>query len=201
MTNQSLFLTFKHYIFLILAKAALKRIPLWYALCYSLPAGQETVGEDVIAVQTLDSAKNLEGDSDDECSSDFVKNGKEETVGENVIVVKTLDSAKNLEEDSAGECSSDFVENGSDDEENGNDFIGSLTKISPEENEDIFKSSDVEKTECIQLYTMEGFKSPVEVCIKNQGPFTCPSVGGKVLKGNKWIPAENVTVEVSILYY
>ena len=138
-------------------------------MCYSLPAGQETVGEDVIAVQTLDSAKNLEGDSDDECSSDFVNNGKEETVGENVIVVQTLDSAKNLEEDSAGECSSDFVENGSDDEENGNDFIGSLTKISPEENEDIFK--------------------------------TCPSVGGKVLKGNKWIPAENVTVEVSILYY
>ena len=131
---------------------------------YSLPAGEETVGEDVIAVQTLDSTKNLEEDIDDECSSDF-------------------------------------VENGSDDDEKGNDFIGSVSKIFPEENEDIFKSSDVEKTEFIQLYTMEGFRSPVEVCIKNQGPFTCPSVDGKVLKGNKWIPAENVMVEVSILYY
>ena len=60
--------------------------------------------------------------------------------------MQTLDSSKNLEEDSDDEWISDFVENGSDDDEKGNDFIGSLTKISPEENEDIFKSSDVEKT-------------------------------------------------------
>ena len=71
-------------------------------LLYSLSAGEEKIGEDVIAVQTLDSSKNLEEDSDDEWISDF-------------------------------------DENGSDDDEKGNDFIGSLTKNSPEENEDIFK--------------------------------------------------------------
>ena len=53
--------------------------------------------------------------------------------------MQTLDSSKNLEEDSDDEWISDFVENGSDDDEKGNDFIGSLTKNSPEENEDIFK--------------------------------------------------------------
>ena len=91
-------------------------------------------------------------------------------------------------------------ENSSDFEEffdrNGSDFIGSLTRCSMENNEEQLKASDIEKTELIQSYKMEGFRSPIKVYVDNQHPFICASVGGKVLQNGEWVSANVVRIEV-----
>ena len=65
-----------------------------------------------------------------------------------------------------------------------------------ENNEEQLRASDIEKTELIQSYKMEGFRSPIKVCVDNQHPFICASVGGKVLQNGEWVSANVVRIEV-----
>ena len=89
-------------------------------------------------------------------------------------------------------------ENSSDSDENSSDFIGILTKCSLENNEEHFNASDIERTELIQSYKMEGFQSrkKVRVCVDIGRPFRCPSVGGKILQNGKWISAKVIRILV-----
>nr|XP_022305566.1 uncharacterized protein LOC111112394 [Crassostrea virginica] len=90
------------------------------------------------------------------------------------------------------ENSSDFEDTS---DENGSDCIGSLTRCSLENNEEQLKASDIEKTELIRSYKMEGFQSSIKVCVDNQRPFICSSVGGKVLQNGKWVSANVTRIE------
>lgn len=110
-------------------------------------------------------------------------------------------------ENDENEKGSDFVEESATDSddavENDSDFEGSLTKIPPEEIEEILKSSDLDRSEIIHTYKMEGFESSVDVRVDNKSAFTCRSVGGKVFKGGRWKSTKNVVVEVflpSVIY-
>ena len=107
-----------------------------------------------------------------------------------------FDTDSNVEIDSEDENSSDFDNESTEDS---SDFIGSLTKLPPEENAEILKSSDIDRTEIISLYKMEGFKNSVEVCVYNHVKFICHFLGGKVWKGDRWIPATKVAIEVSTI--
>lgn len=80
-------------------------------------------------------------------------------------------------------------------EENSSDFIGSLTKCSLDNNAHL-NTSDIETTELIQSYKMEGFQSQVKVCVDIHRPLIYPSVGGKVLKNGQWISANVIRVKV-----
>lgn len=96
------------------------------------------------------------------------------------------------------ENSSDFIEDSDDDDDviNDTDFEGNLTKIALEEIEEILKSSDMDRSEIIHTYKMEGFKSTVDIRVAIKSTYTCQSVGGKVFNGSKWKSTKNVVVEV-----
>lgn len=107
-----------------------------------------------------------------------------------------------IKQNDTNETGSDFIEESAndfdDDFVNDSDFEGSLTKIPPEEIEEILNSSDIDRSEIINTYTMEGFVSSVIVRVENKSAFTCPFVGGKVFKGGRWKSAKNVIVEVLV---
>lgn len=99
--------------------------------------------------------------------------------------------------------SSDFIEKSATDDDdddddavNDTDFEGTLTKIAPEEIEEILKSSDMDRSEIIHTYKMEGLKSTVDIRVANKSTYICQSVGGKVFKGSKWKSTKNVVIEV-----
>ncbi|XP_052684077.1 uncharacterized protein LOC128164325 [Crassostrea angulata] len=77
------------------------------------------------------------------------------------------------------------------------DFVGSLTKISQEEVEEILKTCDLDRDKIIDTYRMKEFESSSYVQITNKSAFEYPSVGGKVFKGGIWMPAKNVVVKGS----
>lgn len=103
--------------------------------------------------------------------------------------------------------SSDFDRNLEDNEsvENGSDFDGfleddnndiSLTRIPVEEVEDVLVRSGVDKSEILHVFKMEGFKSPVKICIDNHSEFIKSKVGGKVFRKGHWLSARDVVIEV-----
>lgn len=103
--------------------------------------------------------------------------------------------------------SSDFDRNLEDNEsvENGSDFDGfleddnndiSLTRIPVEKVEDVLARSGVDKSEILHVFKMEGFKSPVKICIDNHSEFIKSKVGGKVFRKGHWLSARDVVIEV-----
>lgn len=116
----------------------------------------------------------------------------EEKIDENLTLIQSLPASD--DEERGSDFEEDSLVYGKDSKDNAKKF----TKILPEENEDMLKGSGVDRTEIIQMYAMNDVSSPGEVCITNQADFICQSVGGKVLNNGKWIPAENVRVEVSM---
>lgn len=96
------------------------------------------------------------------------------------------------------DCTEESANDSDDGVVNDSDFEGSLTKILPEEIEEVLKSSDVDRSEIINTYKMEGFESPVDIRVENKYAFTCRGVGGKVFKGGRWYSTKNVAVEVFI---
>lgn len=100
------------------------------------------------------------------------------------------------------EKSTDFIKESAtdsddfDDVVNDTDFEGKITKISPEEIDEILKSSDMDRSEIIHTFRMEGFVSTVDIRVANKSTFTCQSVGGKVFNGSKWKSTKNVVVKV-----
>lgn len=103
--------------------------------------------------------------------------------------------------------SSDFDRNLEDNEsvENGSDFDGfleddnndiSLTRIPVEKVEDVLVRSGVDKSEILHVFKMEGFKSPVKICIDNHSEFIKSKVGGKVFRKGHWLSARDVVIEV-----
>lgn len=96
------------------------------------------------------------------------------------------------------DCTEESANDSDDDVVNDSDFEGSLTKIPPEEIEEVLKSSDIDRSEIINTYKMEGFESPVDIRVENKYAFTCRCVGGKVFKDGRWYSTKNVAVEVFI---
>lgn len=96
------------------------------------------------------------------------------------------------------DCTEESANDSDDGDVNDSDFEGSLTKIPPEEIEEVLKSSDIDRSEIINTYKMEGFESPVDIRVENKYAFTCRGVGGKVFKGGRWYSTKNVAVEVFI---
>lgn len=94
------------------------------------------------------------------------------------------------------DCTEESANDSDDDVVNDSDFEGSLTKIPPEEIEETLKSSDMDRSELIQTYKMDGIKSPVDVFIDNRSTLTCQSVGGKVFSGSSWKSTKHVVVKV-----
>lgn len=103
--------------------------------------------------------------------------------------------------------SSDFDRNLEDNEsvENGSDFDGfleddnsdeSLTRIPVEEIKHVLVSSGVDKSEILHVFKMEGFKTPVKICIDNHSELIKSKVGGKVFRQGHWISARDVVIEV-----
>lgn len=101
-----------------------------------------------------------------------------------------IETGSDIIEESANDFDDEFV--------NDSDFEGSLTKIPPEEIGEILNRCDIDRSEIINTYTMEGFESSVIVRVENKSAFTYPSVGGKVFKGGRWKSAKNVIVEVLV---
>lgn len=93
--------------------------------------------------------------------------------------------------------------------ENGSDFDGfyekddlddeSLKRIPVEEIEDVLLSSDVDKSEILHVFKMEGFQTPVKICIDNQSEFIRSKVDGKVFRQGRWISARDVVIRVKLL--
>lgn len=105
--------------------------------------------------------------------------------------MNSSDFDRNLEDNES-------VENGSDFdcflEDDNNDI--SLTRIPVEEVEDVLVRSGVDKSEILHVFKMEGFKSPVKICIDNHSEFIKSKVGGKVFRKGHWLSARDVVIEV-----
>lgn len=110
------------------------------------------------------------------------------------------DSEEVVQDNNENEKSSDFIEkpviDSDDNEVYDTDFEGTLIKIPPEEIEETLKSSDMDRSELIKTYKMDGIKSPVDVHIDNRSTLTCQSVGGKVFSGSSWKSTKHVVVKV-----
>lgn len=111
---------------------------------------------------------------------------------EDVTVMNSSDFDRNLEDNEPVENSTDFdgflEENDSNDE--------SLTRIPVKEIEDVLVSSGVDKSEILHVFKMEGFKSPVKICLDNHTEFIKSKVGGKVFRQGHWISARDVVTKV-----
>lgn len=123
-------------------------------------------------------------------------------IEEDVSVYFSSDFVEVGEDNDKNEKSTDFIEESATDDDvdddvvNDTNFEGNLTKIAPEEIDEILKSSDMDRSEIIHTYKMEGFKSTVYIRVANKSTLTCQSVGGKVFNGSKWKSTKNVVVEV-----
>lgn len=110
------------------------------------------------------------------------------------------DSEEVVQDNNENEKSSDFIEkpviDSDDNEVYDTDFEGTLIKIPPEEIEETLKSSDMDRSELIKTYKMDGIKSLVDVHIDNRSTLTCQSVGGKVFSGSSWKSTKHVVVKV-----
>lgn len=110
---------------------------------------------------------------------------------EDVTVMNSSDFDRNLEDNEPVENSTDFdgfLEDDSNDE--------SLTRIPVKEIEDVLVSSGVDKSEILHVFKMEGFKSPVKICLDNHTEFIKSKVGGKVFRQGHWISARDVVTKV-----
>lgn len=96
------------------------------------------------------------------------------------------------------DCIEELVNDFDDGDVNDLDFEGSLIKIFLEEIEEVLKSSEIDRSEIINIYKMEGFELFVDICVENKYVFICWGVGGKVFKGGRWYLMKNVVVEVFI---
>lgn len=121
-------------------------------------------------------------------------------IGEDVSVRYSSDFEEVVQDNNENVNSSDFIEkpvtDSDDNEVYDTDFEGTLTKIPPEEIEETLKSSDMDRSELIQTYKMDGIKSPVDVLLDNRSTLTCQSVGGKVFNGSSWKSTKHVVVKV-----
>lgn len=109
---------------------------------------------------------------------------------EDVTIISSSDFERFLEYDESKENGSDFAgfpeKDDLDDE--------SLKRIPVEDIEDVLLSSDVDKSEILHVFKMEGFKSPVKVCIDNQSEFIRSKIDGTVFKQGLWISARDVVI-------
>lgn len=129
----------------------------------------------------------------------------------NSFIYESLPDGHQQIEDVTIICSSDFERflEYDDSKENGSDFDGfhekddlddeSLKRIAVEEIEDLLLGSDVDKSEILHVFKMEGFKSPVKICIDNQSEFIRSKLDGKVFKQGRWISARDVVIRVKLL--
>lgn len=105
---------------------------------------------------------------------------------------------ENVINEKGNDCIEELVNDFDDDVVNDLDFEGSLIKIFLEEIEEVLKSSDIDRSEIINIYKMEGFELFVDICVENKYVFICWCVGGKVFKGGRWYLMKIVVVEVFI---
>lgn len=114
---------------------------------------------------------------------------------EDVTIISSSDFERFLEYDESKENGSDF--DGFQEKDDLDDE--SLKRIAVEEIEDILLGSDVDKSEILHVFKMEGFKSSVKVCIDNQSEFIRSKIDGKVFKKGRWISARDVVIKVKLL--
>lgn len=116
---------------------------------------------------------------------------------EDVTIISSSDFERFLEYDESKENGSDFdgfyEKDDLDDE--------SLKRIPVEEIEDVLLSSDVDKSEILHVFKMEGFKTPAKICIDNQSEFIRSKVDGKVFRQGRWISARDVVIRVKLLWF
>lgn len=110
---------------------------------------------------------------------------------EDVTVMNSSDFDRHLEDN-------EFVENGSDFDGFLNDDNNdeNLTRLPVKEIENVLVSSGVDKSEILHVFKMEGFKSPVKICVDNHSEFIKSKVGGKVFRQGLWVSARDVVIEV-----
>ncbi|XP_065929776.1 uncharacterized protein [Magallana gigas] len=109
---------------------------------------------------------------------------------EDVTVMNSSDFDRHLEDN-------EFVENGSDFDGFLNDDNNdeNLTRLPVKEIENVLVSSGVDKSEILHVFKMEGFKSPVKICVDNHSEFIKSKVGGKVFRQGLWVSARDVVIE------
>lgn len=76
---------------------------------------------------------------------------------------------------------------------------GSIKRIPVEDIEDVLVSSGVDKSEILHVFKMEGFKSPVTICVDNHYTFLTSKIGGKVFRKRQWTSAEDIVIVVSVI--
>lgn len=114
---------------------------------------------------------------------------------EDVTIISSSDFERFLEYDDSKENGSDF--DGFHEKDDLDDE--SLKRVAVEEIEDLLPGSDVDKSEILHVFKMEGFKSCVKICIDNQSEFIRSKIDGKVFKQGRWISARDVVIRVKLL--
>lgn len=112
---------------------------------------------------------------------------------EDVTIISSSDFERFLEYDDSKENGSDF--DGFHEKDDLDDE--SLKRV--EEIEDLLPGSDVDKSEILHVFKMEGFKSCVKICIDNQSEFIRSKIDGKTFKQGRWISARDVVIRVKLL--